>query len=203
MKRFGWSFHTVKQLVTHNVRINFCPSQGPKYKIQSPWWIWQAGLADSCVGLQKNDLLSVCVHVPGRGRGGSDPLPLRQKNETQREREREGNWEGLHASSTSQACVQPHLGGFEVVSGLVSTLQDCSLLFRNKVIWKNEHKKKEQGFKGPKKKVSSLSLGFSKFEDTHNLDLNSLTVSSQDNNPEPSASLSSTDALVENIKMLL
>lgn len=85
MKGFGWSFHTVKQLVTHDVRINFCPSQAPKYKIQGLWWIWQGGLADSCVGLQKNDLLSVCVHVLGRGGGGSDPLPLRQKTETQSE----------------------------------------------------------------------------------------------------------------------
>lgn len=74
---------TVKQLVTHDVRIYFCPSQAPKYKIPRLWWIWQAGIADSCVGLQKNDLLNVCVCVymyrGGVGGGGSNSLPLRQK----------------------------------------------------------------------------------------------------------------------------
>lgn len=64
MERSGWNFRTVKQLVTQNVSINFCPY---KPEIQnSETMINLAGPgADSCVGLQKNDLLTVYLMYRG------------------------------------------------------------------------------------------------------------------------------------------
>lgn len=100
----------------------------------------------------------MCVHVPGRG-GVLIHCPSDRR---QRHRARAGNWEGLHASSTSQACVQPHLGGFEVVSGLVSTLQDPSLLFRNKVKKKIQEKKRGTRIQRKKGKGFLSSFGFLK-----------------------------------------
>lgn len=70
-----------------------------------------AQLADSSVELQKNDLLTVYRVYTGFW----STAPQTEDSEQRRE----GNWEGLHANSTNQACVQLHPPGLEVVNALV------------------------------------------------------------------------------------
>lgn len=109
MERSSWNFRTVKQLVTQNVSINFCPY---KPEIQNPEsMINLARSADSYLGLQKNDLLTVyCMY-----RGFWSTAPQTED----RDARRRGNWEGLHANTTNQASVQLRPLGLEVVNGLV------------------------------------------------------------------------------------
>ena len=69
------------------------------------------GLADSYVGLRNHDLLTVyCMY-----RRFWSTAPQTEDRDTRRQ----GNWEGLHADTTNQACVQLHPLGLGVVSGLV------------------------------------------------------------------------------------
>lgn len=71
----------------------------------------KSGMADSYVGLQENDLLTVyCMY-----RGFWSTAPQTEDRDTRRQ----GNWEGLHANTTNQACVQLRPLGSEVVNGLV------------------------------------------------------------------------------------
>lgn len=160
MKRFGWSFHTVKQLVTHDVRINFCPSQAPKYKIQGLWWIWQAGLADSCVGLQKNDLLSVCVHVPGRGgRGFWSAAPQTEDRDTERE---QGIGRVYMRVQQAKHAFSRISGALRLSAGLFPPFRIVVYFSGIKWYKKKYRRKKRTRFQRNKDKGSLSSFGFLK-----------------------------------------
>lgn len=68
-------------------------------------------------------------------------------------------------------------GALRLSAGLFSTLQDCSLLFRIKVMKKNPHKNKERGLL-----VFFFHL---QYKDTPNLALTSLSFSSEDRTWKP------------------